>query len=287
MAVARRAKSEYDAGLNDICSRRIAQLNISDLPLWVVFVFTTLLIALMIEVGYRLGTAVRRRSEAEKEPPVSAITGTVLALLAFMLAFTFGIVSDRYDSRKALVREQAITISTSYARTDFLPQPDRDEAQALFRSYMDALLAAAQPENSDERPALIAEMNDILAQLWDMGVTNASLNPESEVTALYIDSLNSVGDVQALREAIALQARLPDGIWVALFALVSLAMVAVGYQIAIAKSRRSWVLILLALSFSTVVALIAVLDNPDSRFLRISQQPLIEVQASMAEEPAP
>jgi hypothetical protein len=47
------------------------------------------------------------------------------------------------------------------------------------------------------------------------------------------------------------------------------------------------VLILLALSFSTVIALIAVLDNPDSRILQISQQPLIEVQASMVEEPAP
>lgn len=251
------------------------------------FLVTSLLIGIMIEIGYRLGTSVRQKSEDEKESPVSAITGTVLALLAFILAFTFGIVSDRYDARKGLVREQAITISTAYSRTDFLPEPDRDEAQALFRTYMDTLLAAAEPENSDARPELIAELNEINSRLWSMGVEHAQRDPESEMLGLYMDSLNSVGDVQALREAIALQARIPNGIWVALFALVSLAMLAVGYQTAIARSRRSWVLLLLALSFSTVVSLIALMDNPDSRFLRISQEPLIQVQASMTDEPAP
>jgi hypothetical protein len=204
-----------------------------------------------------------------------------------MLAFTFGIVSDRYDARKALVREQAITISTAYARTDFLPQPERDDAQALFRTYMDVLLAAAEPANSDRLPSLIAELSEIIEQLWDMGVENARLDPHSEVAALYIDSLNSVGDVQALRVAIAVQARIPTGIWVALFALMLLAMVAVGYQMAIAKSRRTWVLVLLALSFSTVITLIAVLDTPASGYLPVSQQPLIDVQTSMQADPAP
>ena len=58
-------------------------------------------------------------------------------------------------------------------------------------------------------------------------------------------------------------------------------MAAVGYQTAIAKSRRSWILVVLALSFSTVVTLIAVLDNPESGYLRVSQQPLVDVQTSM------
>jgi hypothetical protein len=261
-------------------------VNVSEYPFWVVFLGTVLLIMLAIEVGYRVGMAVQRRSE-EKESPVSAITGTVLALLAFMLAFTFGIVSDRYDARKALVREQAITISTAYARTDFLPQPDRDEAQALFRTYMDTLLAAADTDNSDRLPELIDQLNAINAQLWDMGAEHAGLAPESEVLALYVDSLNSVGDVQALREAVAVQARLPNGIWAALIALVILAMAAVGYQTATAKSRRSWVLLLLALSFSIVITMIAVLDDPQSGYIPVSQQPLIDVQASMTEEPAP
>jgi len=261
-------------------------LDVSDNPLWLVFLGTAVLIVLAIEVGFRIGAVVQRKTE-EKESPVSAIAGTMLALLAFMLAFTFGIVSDRFDARKALVREQAITISTSYARTDFLPEPDRGEAQALFATYLATLLAAADIENIDQQPALIAEARSILEQLWDMGVEQARLDSGSEMMALYIDSLNSVGDVQDLRIAIAVQARLADGIWIALFVLLVLAMVAVGYQTAIARSRRSWVLLLLVLSFSTVVTVIAVLDNPESGYLQVSQQPLIDVQQSMDEGASP
>ena len=75
-------------------------MNIDDIPIWLLFVLTTLLVVAAIEVGYQVGNRARRRSEEEKESPVGAIVGTVLALLAFILAFTFGIVSDRYDARK-------------------------------------------------------------------------------------------------------------------------------------------------------------------------------------------
>ncbi len=97
-----------------------------------------------IEVGYKLGQAARRRSEEEKESPVSAISGTILGLLAFILAFTFGIVSNRYDARKELVREDANAIRTAYLRSDFLPEADRVVAADLFRTYVDSRLAAVR-----------------------------------------------------------------------------------------------------------------------------------------------
>src|SRR5215204_2256622 len=105
-------------------------MTMDDIPIWLLFVITTLLVVAAIEGGYQIGKTARRKSEDEKEAPVGAIVGTVLALLAFILAFNFGIVSDRYDDRKALVREQASAIRTSYSRSDFLPEPQRDEAKS-------------------------------------------------------------------------------------------------------------------------------------------------------------
>jgi MFS-type transporter involved in bile tolerance (Atg22 family) len=259
----------------------MSSVDVSDRPLWFVFLGTALLIVIAVEVGYRLGANVRRRTDKEKESSVSAVSGSVLALLAFMLAITFGVVADRYESRKSLVREQAITISTAFARTDVLSEPDRANAKSLFRTYMTVLLAAADPDNSDQLPDLITQLNSINTQLWDMGMAQARTDPHSELFGLYLDSLNSVGDVQALRVAIAVQAKLPEGLWVALFVLVAMAMVAVGYQAAIAESRRTWTVLLLAFSFATVIALIAVLDNPERGYLPVSQQPLIDVQTSM------
>jgi hypothetical protein len=59
-------------------------------------------------------------------------------------------------------------------------------------------------------------------------------------------------------------------------------MFAVGYQTAIAKSQRTWMMIVLALSFSVVIVLIAALDDPERGYLEVSQRPLTDLQAEMS-----
>ena len=114
-------------------------------------------------------------------------------------------------------------------------------------------------------------------------INNARRDMNSDVAALYIESLNEVTNVQAQRVAIGLQARVPAGIWLILWTLVILGMIGMGYQTAIAGSRRSWAMGLLAISFSLVIALITSLDRPQSSFIPVSQQPLADLQATMAE----
>ena len=263
-------------------------MYIYDLPLWALFGLTMLLVAGAIEVGYRIGKYVRRKSEYEKESSVSSIAGTVLALLAFILAFTFGIVSNRYDARKALVREQAITISTAYDRTDFLPEPDRTGAKQLFDQYLEILIDISAQDSTAVVGPMIAQLSALQHQLWEMGVKWVDSGElKTDVGSLYMDSLNQVGDVQALRVAVALQAKIPAGLWFVLATLVSLGMMAVGYQTAIGDSRRSLAMLLLAFSFSIVIALIAALDNPSSGYIPVSQQPLIDLQTQIQAAPLP
>jgi hypothetical protein len=256
-------------------------MTIDDIPLWLLFVSTTLVIVAAIEVGYRVGRTAHRKSEDEKEAPVSAIAGTVLALLAFILAFTFGIVSDRYDTRKALVREEANAIRTAYARADFLPEPSRDASKTLFGDYIQIIISAVDPDNPDHLPELITDARTIQRQLWDMAVANVRAGDNSDISASYVESLNEMSNVLATRVAVAVQARIPTGIWVVLYALVALGMMAVGYQTAIAASRRSWAMVVLALSFSIVVTMIAALDDPERGYLPVSQQPLVDAQTAM------
>ena len=90
-----------------------------------------------------------------------------------------------------------------------------------------------------------------------------------------------MNNVLATRIAVSVQSRLPTGLWIVLYVLVALAMVAVGYQTAIADSRRTWAMIVLALSFSIVIVLIAALDDPERGYIAISQQPMRDLQAEM------
>ena len=142
-----------------------------------------------IEAGYRLGHAAHRRSEDEKESPVSAIAGAILGLAAFMLAFTFGIVSERYDAKKGLVRDDAIAIRTAWQRSDFLPETDRAEATALLRQYVDVRVTFAQARSLEpERvKSVLSETQRMQDRLWNMAVANARKDMNSDVAALYID----------------------------------------------------------------------------------------------------
>lgn len=261
-------------------------MNPDFVPIWAVLLVAAVLVMLSLEAGYHLGHRSRRKSEDEKESPVSAIAGSVLGLVAFMMAFTFGIVSERYDSRKALVREEANSIGTTYLRADFLPEPDRDESKGLLKEYVAHRISITERLRSgqmkpEEMAASLAEATRAHHRLWDMAVANARKDMNSDVAALYIDSLNGLIDLHSMRVAVALQARIPAGIWASLSCLTFLGMMAVGYQMGIAGSKRSLVQPILALSFSLVIALIASLDRPHATFVKVSQQPFTDLLNSM------
>ena len=257
-------------------------MSLESMPIWILFTVTVLVVIISIEAGYRLGNIAHRRSEHEKESPVSGVAGAVLVLVAFMLAITFGIGAGNYDARKGLVREEANSLRTAYRRADFLPEPDRAEAKGLLRDYLDARLAFVQAGSVEQERVneFLSGVDRIEDRLWDMAVTNARKDMNSDVAALYIESLNEIFEVHASRVAFALQVRIPIGIWAVLYGLTILGMMVMGYHTGIAGSRRSMATLILALSFAVVIVMIASLDRPGG-FIKVTQQPLIDLQGSM------
>jgi hypothetical protein len=256
------------------------------IPIWVLFAGTIIIVMIAMDVGYRLGRVVHRRAADEKESAVSVLSGGILGLAAFMLAFTFSMASGRFDTKKALVREDANAIRTAWLRSDFLPEPDRAEAAALLLQYVDVRIRFAEARSLDRERvrAALSETQRLQDRLWTMAVANVRRHMDSEVGALYIDALNEMSQIQASRVAVAIQARIPLEIWLTLYGVTILGMMAMGYQTAIAESKRSSAQPLLALSFALVIVLIASLDRPDSGVLKVKQQPLIDLRETMADK---
>src|SRR5262245_46570770 len=234
-----------------------------------------------IEVGYRLRRMFHRRSKQEKESPASAVAGAVLALVAFMLAFTFGIAANRFDFRKELVREEANKIRIVWQRSDFLPESDRDEAKSLIREYLADRVAVFQSGESERIKDILVRAEQIQGQLWSQAVTNARKDMNSNTGTLYIEALNDLSAIHASRVAVGLQMRIPSGIWFTLAALTILGMIAVGYEVGIAGSKRTLVMPLLAVAFASVITIIGSLDRPVGGFTTVSQQPLADLLSSI------
>jgi hypothetical protein len=232
-----------------------------------------------IEFGYRLSRIHGTRGATEKESPVSAIEGSVLALLAFILAFTFDIASNRFDARKELVRTEANTIRTAWRRSDFLPEPDRATTKTLLRDYVRARASAFQSSDEERVERVLDEAEQMQGRLWNLAVGHADQDMPSDIGALYLESLTEMETVHASRVALSLQSRIPPGIWITLAILTFFGMLMVGYQAGIAKSRRTLAMPILAIAFASVVAPISSLDQPVGGFTltKVSQQPLVDL----------
>ena len=247
------------------------------LPLWGLFLAILLLVLLSVEGGYRLGQYRRRRSEEEKEAPVGAMVGATLGLLAFLLAFTFGLAATRFDTRRQVLLDEANAIGTTYLRAGMLP--DRREAiRTLLRDYVDTRLEAVRSGNVTEGIRRAEHLHD---QLWAQAVALGETHPTSIVVGLFIQSLNEVIDLHAKRVTAGLRNRIPGAIWVALLAVAVLSLAAMGYHAGLSRTSRSLAALAVALTFSTVIGLIADLDRPQEGVLKVSQQALIDLQQSM------
>ena len=81
----------------------------------------------------------------------------------------------------------------------------------------------------------------------------------------------------------ALQARIPIGLWSVLCGLTILGMISIGYHTGIAGSKRSKATLNLALAFALVIIVIAALDRPVASG-PVTQQPLVDLQSFLATE---
>jgi hypothetical protein len=248
-------------------------------PLWGIFAGTAILVAIAVELGFRIGRYRRLIAAIEPESPVGSIVAAMLGLLAFLLAFTFGLAASRFDDRRLVVLDESNAIGTTYLRAAMLPAPLDEECRALLREYVDVRLAGVEPGKTELAIARSGEIHD---KLWSCAVS-ATKEDRSAVTALFVQSLNEVIDLHSKRIQFGLRSRIPVSIWLALYAVTFLSMGVLGYLEGLASSGRSPATIPLVLTFAAVICLIADLDRPGEGLLRVSQQAMRDLKMSLSE----
>src|SRR6476661_10181406 len=124
----------------------MSPFSLDVLPLWLVFVGLLAGMLLADEFGYRVGKMRFHLAGHEKEPTVGGIVAAELGLLAFLLAFTFGLAGSRFEARREALLNEANAIGTTYLRSKMLPEPQRGEVQKLLREYVDVRITAPEKE---------------------------------------------------------------------------------------------------------------------------------------------
>jgi hypothetical protein len=243
-------------------------------PLWCFFLAATAIGLLAVEGGYRFGHWRHVHASDEKDGPVGAMVGSILGLLAIMLAFTFHLAATRYDARRQAVLDEANAIGTAYLRARLLPDPVRSEITDLLRRYTEIRVQSVAEARIAEG---IARSEELHQRLWSRAVAAAEKDPRSIMTGLFLQSLNEVINLHSQRVFVGLRSRIAISIWLALFTLAVLGMASMGYQAGLSGTRRSPEMPILTLAFAGVLFLIVDLDRASEGSLRVSQQPMIDL----------
>jgi hypothetical protein len=248
---------------------------------WVIHAVFVLLMIGGIEMGFRLGRRAGAREGGRAKAQISVVEASLVGVLGLLLGFTMSMALSRFEARKAIVLEEANAISTSYLRTRVLPEPQRTAIRKLLRDYVDNRLQfAAAGEDQQKLLATREQAQRLQDGFWSQAFDYAEKAPSPVLAGLLLQSLNQVIDLEAARW-VAFYNHVPAAVMY-LNVLVALATATlVGYAFGIDGIRHIFSMCLLGLAITVVLGVILDLDRPRRGFIRVSQQPMIDLQRQL------
>lgn len=204
----------------------------------------------------------------------------MLGLLGLLLAFSFGMASARYDSRKAVLLKEINAIGTAYLRADFLEPGAQKEMKTLMRQYVDLRVdynAAGHAPAAESR----AFADATALQLWKLAAASELyLEPKAVRLSMLASALNDMIDVSADRKE-ARQNRVPELVLWMLLVTAGLSGALGGYAFGAAGHRSLLATLGFAVMVSKVVFTIPDLDRPRRGLIQVDYAGMNELRQSM------
>jgi hypothetical protein len=238
---------------------------------------------LLLEIGRRLGERALAGDPAAAKSGGGVVEGAVFGLIALLIAFTFSGAATRFDTRRALVVEEANNIGTAWLRLDLLPVTAQPPLREKFRQYVDARLATY-----DKLPDIAAAMVEMARattlqnEIWKDAVAACRDSGSSPATMLLLPALNQMIDITTTR-TVAARTHPPVVIYVMLVLLVLAGSLLAGYGMANGKARNWFHAFAFALIMSIAMYVILDFEFPRIGLIRVNayDQVLMDVRQSM------
>ena len=206
--------------------------------------------------GFFLGRRAKARGATQMEG-VGVVVGSMLALMAFVLALTLSFSSTRFSERRAGALAEANAIGTAWLRAKALGTPRAEAVATLLEQYArvrtDFVTTGIDKARSD---ALSQKTNALQSAIWGHLAAIVRERPDP-VSAALMAALNETFDMSTA-ERLAVETRLPPQLFWLLIMMTVLSTSSVGYQLGL-RDRSHNVLVVLQLVMWTVV-IVDILD---------------------------
>jgi hypothetical protein len=246
---------------------------------WVAYGVSTLAILAAAELGRLVGVS-RIRRAGSMSAEITTLQASMLALLALMIGFTFSMTLTLFEARRQAVLNEANAIRTTALRACLLPKPHASEVRKLLREYVQLRIdLLREPQDEVLLETTTRRSDDLQAQLWQQAVAVNTADPRANI-ALFVQSLNQTIDVQETRLFTA-RNRVPGVLFLLLDAVAVVAVGFSGFAVGLEGKQGHIPAAILGALVASVIGLIADIDRPRTGFITVSQQPLLDLQASL------
>jgi hypothetical protein len=247
---------------------------------WLVFAVAVVLLLVSAEVGYRFGLRLHRASDQARQGQIGTTQGAVLGILALLLAFTFSMAVNRYETRRELVLQEANAIGTTYLRASFLPDAHKTAIEGLLRRYVDVRLDFYGAEEEETKIGAAEQAAaQIQHELWTHAVAAGKETPTT-LAAIFMNALNETIDLDATRLH-ALRTHVPGAVWLLVLAVAACGCCANGYGAGASGARSMFTNAMLPLLIAVAITLVVDLDRPRAGLIGVNQQPLLDLKQSL------
>ena len=222
----------------------------------------------------------KQRESGESVAQEGYLFGSMLGLLGLLLAFSFGMVLNRYEARRELVTSEANAIGTAYLRAQLLDEPHRSRLSQLLVAYTVNRIELAN--GGGESRVLLARNDQLLTDIWTAIRAARESAFSHGVTTAVLMSYNEVIDLDTERK-VAWSLRVPIEVGVLLIVYLAVMAAVVGHQVDGPRGRRAATVFFVAVALSITV--ITDINRPMSGHARESQKAMLILLQSLHAQP--
>jgi hypothetical protein len=256
--------------------KKMSYLN--EIAAWKLSILILLVILTSTFIGNIIGKLKKPKEEHLTES--SSDFSSFFGLLFLILAFTFGMSINRYDTRRQIIIQESNTISTALLRADLYAEKERLMFRNDFKQYLEARInyfkVGIDTKKREQLNILTRSMSN---KLWDRASRLSHNYSNTDATLQMIPALNEMFDITTTRAA-AENAKIPDSIIWLLFILTFITSFFSGYSSA-SKDSVDWFANLgFGIMISLTLLFILDLDRPYRGFVTLdeSNKSIIELR---------
>jgi hypothetical protein len=230
------------------------------------------ILTIMMFAGWGIGRWLGRRLRDKGITQPSKFADASMALLALLIAFTFGMSIERHDRRRLAVVADGNAIGDFNTCAAMLKEPTRSKLQAVIQRYAQLRLQTARGARREAGIQSALEQSDEMHDEMTRLVREA-LNNGTPIAVSLTNTLNAVTSNQASRLS-AYRDRLPVSIMVLLFAAALSSVMLIGREEGRTDIPDAIGTIFFILLVTVAIYVTLDLNRPEHGLIQVSQEPI-------------